>query len=50
MTTPSSDVLERIEDAQLERIARRVHPLSSNLPTSPSRPSFDRVEDAAAIR
>lgn len=43
------DVPERIEYDKLERIARLVHQLSWNLANSPSRPGFDRPEDAAAM-
>jgi len=44
------DVPERIEYDKLERIARLVHQLSWDLANSSGRPSFDRVNDAAAVR
>ena len=44
------DVPERIEYQKLERIARLVHQLSWNLANSSTRPSFDRLKDAAAVQ
>ena len=44
------DIPERIEYEKLERIARLVHQLSWNLANSPTRPSFDRLKDAAGVQ
>ncbi len=44
------DVPERIEYEKLERIARLVHQLSWNLANSFTRPSFDRLKDAAGVQ
>jgi hypothetical protein len=43
------DVPERIEYDKLQRIARLVHQLSWNLANAPTKPSFDRLDDAAAL-
>ena len=44
------DVPERIEYEKLERIARLVHQLSWNVANSSTRPSFDRLKDAAGVK
>lgn len=44
------DVPERIEYDKLERIARLVHQMSWNVANSSTRPSFDRLKDAAAVQ